>query len=161
MAVLSASRDRRGCKYGLWLGLGVLAARCLGGEYSRVCAMCRGARACVRTVHTLLWMRVWCVRAPGCVYDAPDGKMRGNASRRCRVVASIGCGLLARECDHARGRLPSALQMCNPTTSFSVSFPPFVERHALVHSHARTHARLSRFFLFVREPTVDKHDESP
>ncbi|KAL6443764.1 hypothetical protein ACFW04_001687 [Cataglyphis niger] len=30
MAGHSASRDRHGCKYGLWLGLGVFAARCLG-----------------------------------------------------------------------------------------------------------------------------------
>ncbi|TGZ52607.1 hypothetical protein DBV15_07087 [Temnothorax longispinosus] len=35
MAALSANTG--GCKYGLWLGLGVLAARCLGGEYSRSC----------------------------------------------------------------------------------------------------------------------------
>jgi len=111
MAALSANSG--GCKYGLWLGLGVLAARYLGGEYNRLLRdALRSIRVvtCVRTFAFLLRACMHaCVRVCGCVYfcvremlpatdgqrrrrsEAKRGEARRGEAKRSEVAAENVC----------------------------------------------------------------------
>lgn len=125
MAGISASRDRRGCKYGLWLGLGVFAARCLGGEYDRPVR-----RAVRRTRYALIspcvrgYPSAMCVCV--CLRDAPDREDAGNASVGDRSDADY----FAEKRDRAVVffSLPrmwnSARSGCPPRSRSSVPFLP-------------------------------------
>lgn len=131
MAGHSASRDRHGCKYGLWLGLGVFAARCLGGEYNRLCVMCRDATRTQRmyTLFCVCWVRAYvCMMLPTARCGERVPSLPG---RRHRSDADY-----LRETRSCRGRLPSASQMCDPTSVISSDDRIFLYLVSLVEKHA-------------------------
>lgn len=162
MAVFSATTDRHGCKYGLWLGLTMLATRYIGGKWSR---------SCVTSATRVVPRSVWCLPMAKCgrmTRPAATGsrattidRIYGPRARRERTIKFLWSltstvRLLPCRCVIRRSwpviRLSAPLRRSHIRLSFSFSLPGNTNRRS---TNATSSRRIScAFTVKDRCPTA-------